>query len=348
MMASMNKISERQKMILALVIRDYIDSAQPVGSGRLVNTYGLKVSPATVRNDMLALTEEGYLRQPHTSAGRVPTEEGYRYFVGQLMGHTELPSETKRTIVHQFYQAGADVDRWMRLAASVLAHQSQAASLVTAPHSERAFFKHLELINTHGQQVLMVLVLSGGEVRQQMLTLAEPQTQENLSSVAQILNGMLAGMDSEEIAALSVNLDSLEQDIVKLVLHDMQQAGRVIAGEVYRDGLTQVLSEPEFEVADVARNALRIFEERPLLEDLLNRTVLASDIGGVQVVIGGEDTWEELRDFSMVLSRYGTPGLAVGTLGVLGPIRMPYGRTISTVRFVAGLLSGLVEEMGAQ
>ena len=348
MMASMNKISERQKMILALVIRDYIDSAQPVGSGRLVNTYGLKVSPATVRNEMLALTEKGYLRQPHTSAGRVPTEDGYRYFVGQLMGHTELPPETKRTIVHQFYQAGADVDRWMRLAASVLAHQSQAASLVTAPHSERAYFKHLELINTHAQQVLMVLVLSGGEVRQQMLTLAEPQTQENLSSVAQILNGMLAGMDSEEIAALSVNLDSLEQDIVKLVLHDMQQAGRVIAGEVYRDGLTQVLSEPEFEEADVARNALRIFEERPLLEDLLNRTVLASDIGGVQVVIGGEDTWEELRDFSMVLSRYGTPGLAVGTLGVLGPIRMPYGRTISTVRFVAGLLSGLVEEMGAQ
>jgi len=132
------------------------------------------------------------------------------------------------------------------------------------------------------------------------------------------------------------------------VLEDMLQASRVLAGEVYRDGLTQVLAEPEFEEADVARNALRIFEERPLLEDLLNRTVLSSDMGGVQVVIGGEGTWEELRDFSMVLSRYGTPGMATGTLGVLGPIRMPYGRTISTVRFVAGLLSGLVEEMGAE
>jgi heat-inducible transcriptional repressor len=344
----MSELSERQKMILALVIRDYIDSAQPVGSGRLVNTYGLKVSSATVRNDMLALTELGYLRQPHTSAGRVPTEEGYRYFVRQLMGHTELPMETRRTIVHQFYQAGTDVDRWMRLAASVLAHQSQSASLVTAPYSERAIFKHLELINTHGQQVLMVLVLSGGEVRQQMLTLAEPYSQEKLSAVAQTLNGLLTGMDIDSIAAISVKLESLEQDISKLIVEDMQQASRVLAGEVYRDGLSQVLAEPEFGEADVARNALRIFEERPLLEDLLNRTVLSSDMGGVQVVIGGEGTWEELRDFSMVLSRYGNPDLATGTLGVLGPIRMPYGRTISTVRFVAGLLSGLVEEMGTE
>ncbi|GAG95615.1 unnamed protein product, partial [marine sediment metagenome] len=270
-----------------------------------------------------------------------------RYFVGQLMGHTELPMETKRTIVHQFYQAGTDVDRWMRLAASVLAHQSQSASLVTAPHSERAVFKHLELINTHGQQVLMVLVMTGGEVRQQMLTLAEPYSQERLSAVAQTLNGMLNGLDSDTIAALSIKLESLEQDIVKLILDDMLQASRVLAGEVYRDGLTQVLSEPEFEEADVARNALRIFEERPLLEDLLNRTVLSSDMSGVQVVIGGEGRWEELRDFSMVLSRYGTPGMATGTLGVLGPIRMPYGRTISTVRFVAGLLSGLVDEIQA-
>jgi len=340
----MSELTERQKMILALIIRDYIDSAQPVGSKRLVETYSLKMSPATVRNEMLALSDLGYLRQPHTSAGRVPTEEGYRYFVGQLMGHTELPLETKRTIVHQFYQAGMDVDRWMRLAASVLAHQSQAASLVTAPHSERAIFKHLELIGTRGRQVLMVLVLSGGEVSQQMLTLAEPVTQDRLSEAAQLLNALLNGLDTESISSLSMKLDALEGDIARLVMDDMRQASKVLAGEVYRDGLSQVLAEPEFEEANFTRNALRIFEERPLLEDLLNRTVLSSQAGGVQVVIGGEGTWEELRNFSMVLSRYGSPGIVTGTLGVLGPIRMPYGRTISTVRFVASLLSELVED----
>lgn len=340
----MSELTERQKMILALIIRDYIDSAQPVGSKRLVETYSLKMSPATVRNEMLALSDLGYLRQPHTSAGRVPTEEGYRYFVGQLMGHTELPLETKRTIVHQFYQAGMDVDRWMRLAASVLAHQSQAASLVTAPHSERAIFKHLELIGTRGRQVLMVLVLSGGEVSQQMLTLAEPVTQDRLSEAAQLLNALLNGLDTESISSLSMKLDALEGDIARLVMDDMRQASKVLAGEVYRDGLSQVLAEPEFEEANFTRNALRIFEERPLLEDLLNRTVLSSQAGGVQVVIGGEGTWEELRNFSMVLSHYGSPGIVTGTLGVLGPIRMPYGRTISTVRFVASLLSELVED----
>jgi heat-inducible transcriptional repressor len=125
----------------------------------------------------------------------------------------------------------------------------------------------------------------------------------------------------------------------------MQRSGDVLGGEVYRDGLSNVLAEPEFAEAGAARRALRVFEERSLLEDLLTRTVLTDAVGDVQVLIGGEGTWEELRDCSMVLSRYGVPGLATGTLGVLGPIRMPYGRTISTVRFVSGLLSDLVEEM---
>jgi heat-inducible transcriptional repressor len=343
----MGNLTERQKLILALVIRDYIESAQPVGSRRLVEEYSLDVSSATVRNEMVALTDLGLLRQPYTSAGRVPTEEGYRYFVRQLMGHTDLPVNTKRTIVHQFYQAGQDVDRWMRLAASVLAHQSQAASIVTAPHSERIRFKHLELIGTRGRQVLMVLVLEGGEVRQQMLALAEPVSQERLSAAAEHLNQQCQNMDAEDIASLSGLLDSLEQDVLKLILDELRRSEKILAGEVYRDGLTHVLAEPEFAEVEVARNALRILEERPLLEDLLSRTVLANDMGGVQVLIGGEGTWEELRDCSMVLARYGVPGLVTGTLGVLGPIRMPYGRTISTVRFVAGLLSELVTEIHA-
>jgi heat-inducible transcriptional repressor len=341
----MNNLTERQKLILALIIRDYIETAQPIGSRYLVENYNLNVSSATVRNDMLALSETGYLRQPHTSAGRIPTEDGYRFFVRQLMGHTELPSTTKRTIVHQFYQAGMDIDRWMRLAASVLAHQSQAASLVTAPRSERSVFKHLELISTRGRQVLMVLVLSGGEVNQQMLTLAEPISQERLSIVAQSFNDLLLGLDRESIAALSDKFDALEQDIIKLILDDLRHTSDMLTGEIYHDGLAHVLTEPEFETSDIARNALRVFEERQLLEELLTRTVLSNDLSGVQVLIGGEGNWEELRDFSIVLARYGAPGLATGTLGVLGPIRMPYGRTISTVRFVASLLSDLVEDV---
>ena len=161
----MLELSERQKNLLLIIIRDYIDSAQPVGSKRLVEHYHLDLSSATIRNEMSALTELGYLRQPHTSAGRVPTEEGYRFFVGQLMNQAELPKAVQHTISHQFRQARSDVDQWMHLAASVLAHQSQGASVVTAPHAESARFQHVELISTQGRQVLMVLVLIGGEVR---------------------------------------------------------------------------------------------------------------------------------------------------------------------------------------
>jgi heat-inducible transcriptional repressor len=201
------------------------------------------------------------------------------------------------------------------------------------------------LINTHGRQVLMVLVLSGGEIVQQMLTLAEPVSQEQLSVVARTINELCQGLDSEAIDSLSVPMTALEQDIHKLVLDEMRRSSEVLTGELYRDGFTHVLAEPEFGEMDLARRALRILEERPLLEDLLMRTVLSSEMGGVQVLIGGEGTWEELRECSIVLARYGAPGLATGTLGVLGPMRMPYGRTISTVRFVAGLLSDLVEDM---
>jgi heat-inducible transcriptional repressor len=344
----MSELSERENLILALVIHDYIESAQPVGSKNLVERYSLDFSSATVRNTMAELTEAGYLRQPYTSAGRVPTEEGYRFFVRQLMGQPDLPAPTKRTIAHQFYQAGNDVDRWMRLAASVLAHQSQAASVVTAPHPEQARFKHLELIATHGRQVLMVLVLSNGEVRQQMLALAESVAQEQLSATATRVNALGQGMDANGIASLPGHVDALEQDILKLVREEMERMGAAVTGEVYRDGLTNVLAEPEFAEAEMARKALRIFEESSLLEDLLARTVLTAGIGGVQVLIGGEGTWEELRDCSIVLSRYGAPGLATGAVGVLGPTRMAYGRTISTVRFISGLLSDLVVENMAE
>ena len=340
----MSELGQRQKVILTLVIHDYIETAQTVGSHHLLKRYGLDISSATVRNTMVELTEAGYLRQPHTSAGRVPTEEGYRYFVRQLMGQTDLPATTKRTITHQFYQTGHDVERWMRLAASVLAHQSQAASLVTTPHAEKACYKHLELIATHGRQVLMVLVLAGGQVRQQILALAEPVPQDRLSAAANHLNQLCQELTAEGMSSLTVQLDALEQDVLKLVQEEMTRQGETLAGEVYRDGLANFLAEPEFAEAEGARKALRILEERSLLEDLLSRTVLTAGAEGVQVLIGGEGTWEELRDCSMVLARYGAPGLAMGALGVLGPIRMSYGRSISTVRFVAGLLSDLFVE----
>ena len=340
----MSELTERQKTILMLVIRDYIETAQPVGSNALVKRYHLDLSSATVRNELSALDEMGYLRQPHTSAGRIPTEEGYRFFVGQMMHQAELPETVQHTISHQFYQARPDVEQWMTLAASVLAHQSQGVSVVTAPHAEQAIFKHLELISTQGRQVLMVMVMQGGEVSQQILTLAEPVSQERLSGTAVRLNGLLAGLPINKISAIPARSDTLDQDILTLVTQDMRRMTDRVSGDIYTDGLTNVLGEPEFSESDEARRALRIFEERSTLQNLLARTTTSSTVGGLQVLIGGEGGWEELRQCSMVLARYGVPGIATGMLGVLGPMRMSYAKTIPTVRYVAGLLSDLVND----
>jgi heat shock gene repressor HrcA len=334
-------LTDRQRLILTLVVRDYTETAQPVGSARLVEHYKLELSSATIRNEMSALTEMGYLRQPHTSAGRVPTEEGYRYFVTHVVYQADLSEPARDTISHQFYQARQDVEQWMPLAASILAHHSRAASIVTAPHSERAHYKHVELIATQGRQVLMVLVMAGGEGGQQILTLAEPVVQERLSGAADRLNRVCQGKTTEEIAAMPSRADALEKDILTLVLQDMSKGEQRPSGDIYLDGLTNVLSEPEFLESNDARRAVHLFEERSLLQDLMATN---SNVGGVQVLIGGEGKWEELKQCSVVLARYGIPGLATGMLGVLGPMRMAYARTIPTVRFMADLLSGLVSE----
>jgi len=343
-MSEMPELTERQKTLLLLIIRDYIESAQPIGSKRLAEHYKINFSPATIRNEMAALTEMGYLRQPHTSAGRVPTEEGYRFFVSQMMHQAQLPETVQRTISHQFHQSGPDIEQWMTLAASILAHQSQGVSVVTAPHARQAKYKHVQLISTQGRQVLMVLVLLGGEVSQQFLTLAEPVSQERLSQTVARLNGLLAGLAVDNISSLPTRSDALDQDILTLIVQDMRRNADSISGEVYTDGLTNVLSEPEFKETEEARRALKMFGEPSTLKALLDRTSPSGKVGGLQVLIGGEGEWEELRECSMVIARYGVPGMATGTLGVFGPMRMSYAKTIPTVRYVAGLLSDLVND----
>ncbi|MDK1028939.1 MAG: heat-inducible transcriptional repressor HrcA [Anaerolineae bacterium] len=340
----MSDLTERQKTILMLVVRDYIETVQPVGSQSIVTRYHLDLSSATVRNELSALDTKGLLRQPHTSAGRIPTEEGYRFFVRQMMPQAQLTEAVQHTITHQFYQAHPDVEQWMTLAASVLAYQSQGVSVVTAPHADQAIFKHVELISTQGRQVLMVIVLAGGEVLQQILTLTEPVTQDQLSQSAARLNDLLNSLKVDAISALPTPSEKIDQDFLTMIEQDMNRATDSVSDNIYTDGLTNVLSEPEFADSDDARRTLRLFEEPSTLQDLLARTSAGSMVGGLQVLIGGEGRWEELRQYSMVLARYGVPGLATGMLAVLGPMRMSYAKTIPTVRFVAGLLSDLVNE----
>ncbi len=337
------ELSSRQETLLGLIIREYVDTATPVSSKAICEKYALPFSTATVRNEMAALTERGLVRQPHTSAGRVPTEEGYRYFVQQqLLGEVELPVAEQNTISHQFHQSQGDVTQWMRLAASVISQHAHGAAVITTPRSQAAPYKHIELISTQGRQVLLVLVLASGEVRQQLLTLSEPVPQEQLSETAHHLNGACIGLDAEGLRMAATHMGAFDQEITGLAADVQARSETFAPGEIYRDGVSRVLAEPEFADAEVARHASRVLDDT-FLQGFLSK-VLSPTIGSVQVVIGGEGDWQELKDYSMVLARYGVTNVATGALGVLGPTRMAYGRAISTIRYVAELMSDLVYE----
>lgn len=332
-------LSSRQEYILGLLIRSFIEDGAPVGSKTLVERFHLHLSPATVRNELAALDEMGYLVQLHTSAGRIPTEKGYRYFVQRLLGDYILPDEEQQMIQHQFHQARLDMDQWMRLAAAVLARTSLGASFITSPRPRSARFRHVQLISTQGRLVLMVLVLNGGEVQQQMLTLADSLPQPRLTQAAERLNQLLDGLTAEDVELTLRRLEwALEAEVTSLILEVMQRIDNRTIRNVYRAGITNIMEDEQ------TRPALHLLEERALLANMISTTFSDLSQGTVQVVIGGDGRWEELRHCSLIVSRYGIGNELVGEVAVIGPTRMPYGRNISAVRYVANLMTGFISE----
>jgi heat-inducible transcriptional repressor len=332
------ELTERQEYILSLIVREYVRNPQPVASKTLVEDFHLGVSSATVRNEMGVLEQKGLIYAPHTSAGRVPTRLGYRYFVHRLIKDGDLLPQERRRIAREFKKTPVNLEEWMRLAAIVLSRTAQTAALVTPPRAAENRFKHLELISTQGRLVLMVLVLHGGSVHQQLLTLAETVSQETLSHTAQIINRSCATLTAEQVRGKSRSLgDALSREVGELVADALVQADQSGSGDVYRYGLSESLTAF---TDDEAQQALRVMEEKSLLEGILRET-LSADKPDVRVVVAGEGRWEDLSHLSMVLGLYGTPQ-ARGALAILGPTRMRYGRAISTVRYVAGLMSGML------
>jgi heat-inducible transcriptional repressor len=230
----------------------------------------------------------------------------------------------------------------MRLAAAVLAHTSQVAAFVTAPRPRFNRLKHVQLISTRGRLVLMVMVLYGGEVRQQMLDLAEPVSQSRLSDSATRLNMLFDGCNFDQIDARFSKLDDeLDRDITRLLMDMLRHSDAATIRQIYRDGLSNILDD------EGTRQAVRVIEERSLLADVFG-DVLEPHQSGVQVVIGGEGRWEELKYCTLILARYGMGTELSGELAVLGSIRMPYERNISAVRYVADIMTGFLNEYIAE
>ena len=336
------ELSSRQAEILSLIVRAYTESPEPVSSKYLVESYTLNFSSATVRNEMAHLEEMGYIAAPHTSAGRIPTALGYRYVVKEMLNTSELSHADQHYIENKFTQLPAVLDQWMRQAATVLARTSNTASLVTPPVAQKSRFKHVELISIQGRLVLMVLVLQGGTVHQRMLTLAEPVTQIVLSESADRINSLCHDLNATQMQMKSRQFNELEREVCEIASELMDKSNSSQLRVVYRDGLSEIINA--FPDSEGAQQAVRVFEERAFIDMILSEILHPLLEQDVQVVIAG-DGREELSKLSLVLSRYGVPGQLRGMIGVLGPTNLNYGRAISAVRKVSGLMTDMLVEL---
>jgi heat-inducible transcriptional repressor len=337
-------LTKRQADILNLIIGEYVETATPVPSKAISLSYQPAVSPATVRHEMAVLESEGYLGQPHTSAGRVPTGRGYRYYVESLMEEEQLSWDTQQTLRHQFHQIDGGLAAWTQFAASVLAQWAQNAALVTAPRATECRAKHVELVGLQDEAALLVLVLDQGRLRQQILRLDEPRSQEQLSASAAKLNELIEGKTLDELEDGDDDLSAFERAVLGSVRDGMRSVDAGIADETYLDGLRHILNQPEFAGGDRAAGIVQVLGQR----DVSSALPISSLAGeGVTVMIGGEDTMlalstDPMRECSIVISRYGARGAGTGALAVIGPMRMRYSRTVSSVRFLSGLMSELL------
>ncbi len=336
------KLGDRQRDLLRAVIREYIATAQPVASAALVRQYRLDVSSATVRNELAVLEELGLLTHPHTSAGRVPTDLGYRYFIESLMPRPSLEPEEQVTVSHQFQQALSNTSEWLRLAASTLARLTTEAAIVTPPATGHATLRHVEAVPISERRALVVVVFESGAVSQQLLELKVTATPDHLRSLSARLTEALASRDATGVRAETAGETGVDAEVEVAIARALDEHDAARTHDIYTDGIQNILAQPEFATGGRMRDMLRLLEDRTRLVDLLPPTLGDDE---VHVAIGSEHRLEPLRGCSLVFGRYGAGTEYLGYIGIVGPTRMDYARTIGAVRYVGSLMSDLVRVM---
>lgn len=336
-------LSDRHHEILMALIRFYIGTAEPVGSKTLVERRQLDISPATVRGVLAELEGEGYLSQPYTSAGRVPTEKAYRYYVDNLLGHRfsdpRLYSNNIRLAMRGFSGGVEDLLKWT---SRVLSDMSRYAGIVLPPKRVSSRFKNVTFVRINKDSVLTVLVSVAGVTRNKLVHVSEDLSQTALNSMSNYLNRRFSGMSLEEMK-LRVEAD-LDRDLESFDLWmkaALNLGKRMFDGpdsdEVYVEGGSRFLEMPEF-MADLEgmRGIFRLFEEKRGLVELLDQTINAKDM---MVFIGSETGMAEMKGISLVVSTYGREEGSLGAVGVMGPSRMDYNQVIPLVRSAAEAVS---------
>lgn len=333
---------ERKEKILKIIAGEYIAKANPVASETVARKYGLGLSPATIRNEMARLEEDGYIIRRHASGGGIPSDKGYRYYVESLVGEGEMSMEEQLMISHLFHQVERELEQWTGLAAALLARIVQSMAIVTSAKAVESRLKHLELVAVHNFLALLIILLHEAKLKKQLLAFDEAISQEGLTFASNRLNAAFKGLTRSQILTRGLELSPVEEQVTKSLVRMMEEEDEQRYEEPRIEGLRHMLLQPEFASSEKMLSLMEVVESGRLVRSVLPQTLAG---GGVQVIIGTENREDAMRDCSMVVTQYGIPGEVSGALGVLGPTRMQYGRAISAVRYMGSLMSGLVAEL---
>lgn len=338
-------LDERKRKILQAIVDDYITTAEPVGSRTIARKHGMGISPATIRNEMADLEILGYLEQPHTSAGRIPSPRGYRFYVDCLLSMPKI-SDNDIALITNWYEAKVrNIEEVFQETAKIISRMTHSVSMVLAPQMASSSFKYLQFLPLDDHRAIVVVVSDAGSLENKVIDIPAGTSWQDLQEIAQSINGRLVGLSFNEIKASL--LREVKQDILanpalfEAALTILRQSLVTEKNErVYLGGTTQLFNQPEFRDVDKIKGLLTMLEEEKLLFDILH--MKGGD--GVVVTIGHENKYSGIQDCSMVQATYRVDGQEIGTLAVLGPTRMEYGKIIAVLEFMHSHLGVILKK----
>ncbi len=326
------ELSERKLKILKAIIKDYIETAEPVGSRTLSRKYDLGVSAATIRNEMSELEEYGYLLQPHTSSGRIPSDKAYRLYVDQLMESKRLAKRQQELLRKNLAQKFHEIQNLLRHSAEHLAELTDYTSIAMAEKTQETLVKHIQLVPVDEDRFLLVLIINAGHVKNSLLKTGQALNQEELQKISNLLNTHLQGKDlrdmtKEQGEIMEEELPEYERTIRGILLYLREISKEIERIDVFFSGTTNIFNFPEFNDIVKARSFLAMLEEKELMKNLLS----LSGREGLSVSIGRENLYEIAQECSLVTTTYKVDDRTVGHLSVIGPTRMDYSKVVSVM-----------------
>ena len=332
-------LSERAATVLNVLVVEYLQSATPVASDEIARSLSEKISPATVRNTMAQLAEDGYISRPHVSSGGVPSDLGYRFYVESLPETPQLPAELRESVDRDLAETEPDIGSWGKRCAAILSRLTENLAIVTAPRAQFPRLRRIQLVFLQESTALLVLVLEEARLLRKILPFRNRVDQEQLDLAASRLNDSLGGLNSSQMQLNRLELNPLEAQVKEGSVSLMREAETTNDQEHYTDGLRLLLSQPEFSRGELARQLVQLLEERVLLDRVLSATQETTD---PVVFIGSENREEFLNPFGVIVCQYGVPQGVSGTICVIGPKRMEYVAAIGGVRYLSAFMSQMV------